>query len=181
MPLRLAQRTTVLDAMMSRRRNVRSPMRDVRPRRSFPPVERWIGVRPIQAAKPRPDGNVSADGASASRAVAISGPTTGTLIRRWAVSSDLALAEISASSSLNGSCKRRNASTRMERQERVASGTLDVESSIWAMTIFRQVSADRIDQLGALAHKDSGDLLSSGRGCAETAPNEARSIYPMLK
>lgn len=27
-------------------------------------------------------------------------------------------------------------------------------------TIFRQVTADRIDQLGALAHKDSGDLLS---------------------
>jgi len=81
-PRRLAQRTTALDAMMSRRRSVRSHIRDVRPSRSFPPVERWIGVRPIQAAKSRPERNVSAGGAIASSAVAISGPMPGTVISR---------------------------------------------------------------------------------------------------
>ncbi len=66
---RLVKRCALL-----RERSVRSPMRDVRPRRSLPPVERCTGVRPTQAAKSRPERNVSAGGASASRAVAISGP-----------------------------------------------------------------------------------------------------------
>lgn len=45
-------------------------------------VERWIGVSPIQAAKSHPERNVSAGGAIASSAVAISGPMPGTVISR---------------------------------------------------------------------------------------------------
>src|SRR5215208_5088971 len=79
-PLRLAHRTTLLAATISRRRRVRSPMRDVRPRRSLPPVDLCTGVRPTQAAKSRPDRNVSGVGASASMAVAINSPIPGTVI-----------------------------------------------------------------------------------------------------
>ena len=93
-PLRSAQRTTALAAMMSRRRSVRSPMREVRPRRSLPPVERCTGVSPTQAAKSRPERNVSTGGAKASMAVAISGPIPGTLISRRAVSSAFARGDL---------------------------------------------------------------------------------------
>ena len=108
-PLRLAQRTTALAAMMSRRRSVRSPIREVRPRRSLPPVERCTGVSPTQAAKSRPERKVSVGGAKASMAVAISGPMPGTLISRRAVSSALARAAISASSAAVCSCRWRSA------------------------------------------------------------------------
>ena len=79
-PLRLAHRTTPEQAMISKRLRVRSPIRDVRPIRCFPPVDFCRGVRPIQAAKSRPELNVSAGGASASKAVAIRGPTPGIVI-----------------------------------------------------------------------------------------------------
>ena len=96
---RHAHRTTPLAAMISKRRSVRSPIREVRPRRSFPPVDRCTGVRPIQAAKSRPERKVSVGGASASIAVAIKGPIPGTVMRRRAPSSALALAVIWRSSS----------------------------------------------------------------------------------
>jgi len=54
MPLRFAQRTTPEQAMIKRRRRVRSSMREVRPILCFPPVDFCSGVRPIQAAKSRP-------------------------------------------------------------------------------------------------------------------------------
>jgi len=89
-PFRAAQRTTELAPMMSRRRSVRSPIFDVAPSLCFPPVECCNGVSPSQAAKSRPRLNVSAGGASAAMAVAITGPTPGMLMRRRATSSSLA-------------------------------------------------------------------------------------------
>ena len=50
-PLRLAQRTTAPAAKMSSRRSVRSPLREVRPSRSLPPVDLCIGVRPTLLAE----------------------------------------------------------------------------------------------------------------------------------
>lgn len=50
-PLRLAQRTTALAAMISRRLSVPSRMREVLPRRSLPPVERCTGVSPDPSCK----------------------------------------------------------------------------------------------------------------------------------
>src|SRR5829696_5518554 len=88
-PLRLAHRTTLLAATISSRRRVRSPMRDVRPRRSLPPVDLCTGVRPTQAAKSRPDRNVSGAGASASMAVAINGEVTAAARAPAALSLDI--------------------------------------------------------------------------------------------
>jgi hypothetical protein len=51
--LRLAQRTTAVKPMMSRRRSVRTPIRDVRPSRSLPPVERWFQVAKFVSAAER--------------------------------------------------------------------------------------------------------------------------------
>ena len=55
-PLRLAQRTTPLAPMISSRRSVCSPMRDVRLSRVLPPVDFCTGIRPTYAAKSRPSG-----------------------------------------------------------------------------------------------------------------------------
>ncbi len=83
--------------MISSRRSVRSPMRDVRPSLVLPPVDFCTGVRPTHAAKSRPERNVPAGGAKAWIAVAIMGPTPGIDISRCAPSSCLARAEISVS------------------------------------------------------------------------------------
>ena len=64
-PLRDAQPATALAPTMSRRRNVRSPILEMRPSRSLPPLDRCTGVSPSQAAKSRPRRNVAADGANA--------------------------------------------------------------------------------------------------------------------
>jgi hypothetical protein len=53
-PLRIAQRTVALAPMISSRRKVRSPLREVSPSFYFPPVERCSGVSPSHAAKSRP-------------------------------------------------------------------------------------------------------------------------------
>lgn len=54
-PLRIAQRTAALAPMISSRRRVRSPIRDVLPSFCLPPVERCSGVSPSHAAKSRCD------------------------------------------------------------------------------------------------------------------------------
>src|SRR3954464_1316151 len=70
-PLRAAQRPTALAPIISKRRSARSPILEVLPSRSLPPLERWTGVSPSQAAKSRPRRNVWAGGASAMRAAAV--------------------------------------------------------------------------------------------------------------
>lgn len=64
-PLRDAQPAIALVPMLSRRRNVRPPMLDVRLNRSLPSLDRCTGVRPSQAAKSRPSRKVAAAGADA--------------------------------------------------------------------------------------------------------------------
>src|SRR3954466_7763032 len=63
----------------------------------LPPVDFCKGVRPSQAAKSRPDLNVSAGGASAAIAVAVMGPTPGIVIKRRATGSSLERRPISSS------------------------------------------------------------------------------------
>src|SRR4051794_18234163 len=132
-PLRLAQRTTPEAAMISSRRSVRSPMREVRPSRSLPPVECCSRVRPTQAAKSRPERKVSTGGASASIAVAIRGPMPGMFMSRRAPSSRLARAAISASSAAILLCSPRSVSTRTARHDRAGSGMPELGSSICAI------------------------------------------------
>src|SRR3954452_6499837 len=85
--------------------------------------------RPLDRREADPDRKVSAGGASASMAVAINGPIPGTVMRRRATSSVLALAAISRSSSAISSCRRRSISTSRIRQERAASGMPEAGSS----------------------------------------------------
>jgi hypothetical protein len=73
-PRRDACSTTALAPMMSKRRNVRSPIFDVFPILCLPPVDFCNGVSPSQAAKSRPLVKVAGAGASAARAVAVIGP-----------------------------------------------------------------------------------------------------------
>ena len=129
-PLRSAKRTTTLAAMMSRRRSDRSAMREVRPRRSLPPVERCTGISPTQAVKSRPERNVSTGGANASIAMAISGSMPGTLFSRRAVTLALARVAILASRAAVCSCRWRNAQTSKPRLVRVAGGMSEAGSSI---------------------------------------------------
>jgi hypothetical protein len=60
--------------MTSKRRKSRCPIFEVRPSLTFPPLECWRGVSPIQAAKSRPRLKVFAGGAIVSTAVAMIGP-----------------------------------------------------------------------------------------------------------
>lgn len=76
------------------------PRSDVRPSRSLPPLERWRGVRQIQAAKSRPFENVSIGGANVVIAAAVIGPTPGIVARCRAASSWVARRRSFASSSV---------------------------------------------------------------------------------
>src|ERR1700761_3635900 len=58
------------------------PRLEIRPRMDRPPVLYWRGTRPSHAPKSRPRSNASPVPMAATTAVAISGPTPGTLIRR---------------------------------------------------------------------------------------------------
>lgn len=120
--------TTPLHAMMRRRRRVRSPMREVRPRQSLPSVDFCIGLNPIQAEKSRPDGKVSTGRANASIAVAIIGPTPRMLISRRATSSRLARSAICLSRTTIFSCSSCKASTSRRRHSRAASGMSESRS-----------------------------------------------------
>jgi hypothetical protein len=81
-PLRAARIKIVFAPIISRRRSVRSPIFEVAPSVCLPPVERCKGVSPTQAAKSRPRLKVSAGGAGAARATAITGPTPGMVAMR---------------------------------------------------------------------------------------------------
>ena len=52
------------------------------PSRALPPVERWRGTRPSQAAKLRPLSKVARLGAKAAMAPAVTGPMPGMVHRR---------------------------------------------------------------------------------------------------
>ncbi len=93
----------MLAPMISKRRSVHSPIRDVRPRRSLPPVYRWRGVKPSHTAKSRPCLKVAGGGARAVKAVAVKTPIPGIVINRRATSSFLARRTISRSSFATGS------------------------------------------------------------------------------
>ena len=60
------------------------------PRRAFPPVEYWLGVKPIQAANWRPFLNSRALPTVATMASAVVGPMPRIFIRRCAGSQSLA-------------------------------------------------------------------------------------------
>lgn len=88
---------TALAPIISKRCSVRSPIFDVAPSFCFPPVERCSGVSPNQAAKSRPFLKVAAEGANATSAVAVTGPTPGIVVKRRASSSSRARRVISTS------------------------------------------------------------------------------------
>lgn len=94
-PLRSACFTTEVAPMMSKRRNIRSPIFDVAPSFCFPPVESCNGVSPTQAAKSLPFLKVEASGARAIKAVAVIAPTPGTVAKRRASASSRARRTIS--------------------------------------------------------------------------------------
>jgi len=119
---RTACRITALAPMISNRLRVRSPIFDVAPSRCFPPVDRWRGVRPSQAAKSRPLRKVAAAGANAMKAVAVIGPIPGIVVSRLAFSSARARRAISVSSCLMLSSSERSMLTSTASAARAASG-----------------------------------------------------------
>jgi len=78
-PFRAAQRTTELRADDEQTSQRPLSIFDVAPRLCFPPVEMLQWREPEPSRKSRPRLNVSAGGASAATAVAITGPTPGML------------------------------------------------------------------------------------------------------
>jgi len=86
-PIIVAQRTTAIAPVMSKRRIFRCPIFDIRPRMALPPVECWRGVSPNHAAKSRPLGKLSIGAEKAATAAAQIGPTPGIGIRRAETSS----------------------------------------------------------------------------------------------
>lgn len=94
---RAATFVTELAPIIRSLRKLRSPIFVVRSSRSLPPLECCRGTRPSQAAKSRPRRNVLAAGASATSAVAITDPTPGMVISRFATGSVLAWFAISRS------------------------------------------------------------------------------------
>lgn len=91
---------TLFAPITSSRLRDRSPIFVVAPSRCFPPVECWRGTRPNQAAKSRPLRKCSGGGASVAKAMAISGPMPGIVIKRRAISSSFDRRVISVSSTL---------------------------------------------------------------------------------
>src|SRR3954451_13180885 len=134
-PFRAAQRATALAPMISKRRSERSPILEVRPSRSLPPLERWTGVSPSQAAKSRPRRNVWAGGASAVRAAAVTAPMPGIVISRRATALSLACRAISRSSTATRSSNDRSSSTNTARIPRAAWGRSQAGSSMAAMSL----------------------------------------------
>ena len=82
-PHRIAERAPVTN----RRRIVRSPILVIPPRRSLPPLEFCLGTRPSHAAKSRPERKPCMFGTPAMIALAVIGPTPGTVSRRAVFSS----------------------------------------------------------------------------------------------
>ena len=80
----LTQLTTADAPIIRRRRRSRCPIFDILPGLGLAPVDHCRGVKPIHAAKSRPRLKVSAGGANASNAVAMTGPTPGIVIKRLA-------------------------------------------------------------------------------------------------
>src|SRR4051812_36734512 len=178
-PLRAAQRATALAPMISKRRSARSPILEVLPSRSLPPLERWTGVSPSQAAKSRPRRNMWAGGASAVRAAAVTAPMPGIVISRRATAFSLACRAISRSSTATRSSNDRSSSTSTARMARAAwgrseAGVLQGSDELGGMDRsfdgdhpeLGQVAPERIDGLGALANQqvpraehDGGGLL----------------------
>ncbi|MBB4577683.1 hypothetical protein GGI59_006597 [Rhizobium lentis] len=134
-PFRIAQRTAALAPMISNRRKVRSPMREVSPSFCFPPEDRCSGVRPSHAAKLCPFLNVVADGASAASAVAVIGPIPGIVIKRLASASSLARRAISRSNTATLSSSDCNCTTSSDKIGRAASGMAASLSSIAATSL----------------------------------------------
>src|SRR3954452_16323328 len=171
--------------MISKRRSERSPILDVLPSRSLPPLERWTGVSPSQAAKSRPRRNVSAGGASAMRAAAVTVPMPGMVISRRAAAFSLACRAISLSSTATRSSNDLSSSTsttridqygqdRPSRLGQIGGGVLDGSHELGGMgrpfssdhPELGQVTAQRVDGLRALANQqvpraehDGGGLL----------------------
>ena len=122
-PLRARHTTSLLAPMIRSRRRDRSPIFVVEPRRCLPPVECCRGTSPSHAAKSRPRLKVSGDGASATSALAISGPIPGIVINRRAVSSSRARRTICASSARIWSFNCDKVAVRNRRAVRAVSGS----------------------------------------------------------
>lgn len=80
--LRPSQFNRVIAPMIKRRRMSACPAFEIRPSRVLPPDECCRGTRPSQAEKSRPRLKQSMDGAKASIASAVNGPTPGIVCSR---------------------------------------------------------------------------------------------------
>ena len=79
-------------------RSCRFPRFDIAPSLSFPPLDRALGVSPVQAAKSRAVAKPRASKTDVRTVAAMRGPTPGMLIRRLASGSFLTATKISLSS-----------------------------------------------------------------------------------
>ncbi len=134
-PWRAAHRTTDAAPMINNRRKSRWPILDVLPSFVLPPVEFCLGVSPNHAEKSRPFVKLAEGGANASRAVAMTGPIPGMVIRRFAISSSLARCAISASSCLILVFNCPNISTRGAQVALASSGRSHAGSSSLAIKL----------------------------------------------
>ena len=77
----VAPRRACLDTAVapttSKERNTGFPILEILPNRSLPPVECIFGVKPIHAAKCRPELNAPGSGTKATIVAAVMGPTPG--------------------------------------------------------------------------------------------------------
>ena len=78
----LGWRNTAVAPVTNRLRRYRSPIFDIRPSRSFPPLDDCRGTRPRKAANSRPDLNMDGSVTLATIAVAVIGPMPGMVARR---------------------------------------------------------------------------------------------------
>ena len=175
--LRPATFVTELAPMMRSLRKLRSPIFVVRPRRSFPPLECCRGTRPSQAAKSRPRRKVLAAGASATSAVAITGPTPGIVISRLATGSAFAryLAVEQGDLRLQRFqplCDHAQHGTRLSRD--VGGGVTDdldqladvPDTLTHDVAELGEVSAQSVDQLGTLSTSRSRVRNTTADACA---------------
>ena len=138
----------------------------IRASRSFPPVEFCRGTSPSQAEKSRPRRKLAIGGEKAWIADAVIGPTPGMLISRLASSSWRALVRSLRSNSPIVVLRPAICPSRIPLNSRTASGrpepgfaTADASRATCAGTLggndaeFRQMAAQRVDRLRALANQ----------------------------
>ena len=158
--------TTALAPIVSSRRRVRSPIREMAPSLCLPPVDFCLGVSPTQAAKCRPALKVRGSGAQGHDRRGDNRPTPGMVISRRASGSTLARRAISVSSTPDllvpesaGSRRARVAPTWRPAARGVR--ILDpfdqpghVRDALGGgMAILGQMAPQGVDGLGALAHE----------------------------